>query len=71
MPTVIKTLEFLGSFYRATLAVQGAGKTTIRADFSINLVRDLDIKEGREFTVALPLDHIRVYRETFAHDDEG
>ena len=70
VPTVIETLEFLGSFYRATLAVQGAGKTTIRADFSINLVRDLDIKEGQEFTIALPLDHIRVYGETFAHADD-
>ena len=70
VPTVIETLEFLGSFYRATLAVQGAGKTTIRADFSINLVRDLDIKEGREFTVALPADHIRIYGETFTHADD-
>ena len=54
VPTVIETLEFLGSFYRASLAVQDAGETTIRADFSINLVRDMDIKEGQEFTVALP-----------------
>ena len=70
VPTVIETLEFLGSFYRATLAVQGTGKTTIRADFSINLVRDLDIIEGQKFTVALPSDHIRVYRETIAQADD-
>jgi len=70
VPTVIETLEFLGSFYRATLAVQDAGKTTIRADFSINLVRDLDISEGRKFTIALPADHIRVYREIFTHADD-
>ena len=70
VPTVVETLEFLGSFYRATLAVQGVGKTTIRADFSINLVRDLDISQGQEFTVALPADHIRVYGETFIHADD-
>ena len=70
VPTVIETLEFLGSFYRASLAVQDAGETTIRADFSINLVRDLDIKEGQEFTVALPSDHIRVYGEIFTHADD-
>jgi iron(III) transport system ATP-binding protein len=68
--TVVETLEFLGSFYRATLRVQDAGKTAIRADFSINLVRDLDISEGQEFTVALPSDHIRVYGEIFAHADD-
>ena len=70
VPTVIETLEFLGSFYRASLAVQDAGETTIRADFSINLVRDLDIKEGQEFTVALPAGHIRVYGEIFTHADD-
>jgi len=70
VPTVIETLEFLGSFYRATLRVQGAGKTMIRADFSINLVRDLDISEGREFTVALPPNQIRVYGEIFTHADD-
>ena len=70
VPTVIETLEFLGSFYRAILRVQSAGQTAIRADFSINLVRDLDIREGREFNVALPPDHIRVYGETFTHADD-
>ncbi|MCH7936472.1 MAG: putative 2-aminoethylphosphonate ABC transporter ATP-binding protein [Proteobacteria bacterium] len=68
--TVVETLEFLGSFYRATLRVQDDGKTAIRADFSINLVRDLDIKEGQEFTIALPMDQIRVYGEIFAHADD-
>ena len=68
--TVVETLEFLGSFYRATLRVQDDGKTAIRADFSINLVRDLDIKEGQEFTIALPMDQIRVYGETFTHADD-
>ena len=69
VPTVVETLEFLGSFYRATLRVQDSGKTAIRADFSINLVRDLGISEGQEFTIALPSDQIRVYGETFAHDE--
>ena len=68
--TGVETLEFLGSFYRASLAVQDAGETTIRADFSINLVRDLDISEGQEFTVALPSDHIRVYGKTFTHAED-
>ena len=70
VPAVIKSLEFLGSFYRATLLARNGGKTSIRADFSINLVRDLNIEEGGEFIIALPADHIRVYGETFAHADD-
>ncbi len=70
IPAVIKTLEFLGSFYRATLRARDTGKTAIRADFSINLVRDLEITEGQDFTIALPADHIRVYGEAFAHADD-
>ena len=70
VPALIETLEFLGSFYRATLQAQDVDKTEIRADFSINLVRDLDINEGREFTIALPPDQIRVYGETFTHADD-
>ncbi|MEE8352511.1 MAG: putative 2-aminoethylphosphonate ABC transporter ATP-binding protein [Rhodospirillales bacterium] len=70
VPTVVDTLEFLGSFYRATLRAQGADGIVIRADFSINLIRDLNITEGQEFTIALPGEHIRVYGETFAHAED-
>lgn len=70
MPSTVQELEFLGSFYRATLHTQGPDPTTFRADFSINLMRDLSISEGGEVAVALPADHIRVYRETFAHADD-
>jgi iron(III) transport system ATP-binding protein len=70
VPTVLETLEFLGSFYRATLRVQDNGRTAIRADFSINLVRDLGISQGQKFTIALPSDQIRVYGETFTHTDD-
>jgi len=60
-------LEFLGSFYRVTLKSQGDNPTSFRADFSSNLMRDLDITESRTVTVSLPADLIRVYRESFAH----
>jgi len=70
IPSVIDTLEFLGSFFRATLLARGSDGIEIRADFSINLIRDLNINEGQEFTIALPGDHIRVYGETFVHTEE-
>ena len=60
----VEDLEFLGSFYRANLIAPGAGKTEILADFSINLVRDLAVKEGKSIRVALPAEMIRVYPRT-------
>ncbi len=71
VPATVDTLEFLGSFYRATLKSKGADPVGFRADFSINLMRDLDITEGGDVTVSLPAQQIRVYRETFADANEG
>jgi len=56
----IEELEFLGSFYRATLAIDG-GAARLTADFSINLMRDLDLTEGGRVAVALPADHLILY----------
>lgn len=67
---IVDSMEFLGSFYRITLHTQGPEKIRFRADFSINLMRDLNISEGRDVVVSLPADHIRVYGETFTQNDE-
>ncbi len=61
----VDELEFLGSFYRATLRPNGPQPTRFRADFSVNLMRDLRIAEGNEVTVSLPPEHLRVYKDTF------
>ena len=71
VPAVVETLEFLGSFYRVTLHTQGPERTEFRADFSINLMRDLDFFEGGNVVVSLPADHIRVYGEAVTHSDEA
>ncbi|MDA0305692.1 MAG: putative 2-aminoethylphosphonate ABC transporter ATP-binding protein [Proteobacteria bacterium] len=70
VPAVVDALEFLGSFYRISLHTQGPARTGFRADFSINLMRDLDISEGRDVVVSFPADLIRVYGEAFTHSDE-
>ncbi|NQV82273.1 MAG: putative 2-aminoethylphosphonate ABC transporter ATP-binding protein [Rhodospirillales bacterium] len=70
VPAVVDTLEFLGSFYRISLHTQGPARTGFRADFSINLMRDLNISEGRDVVVSFPADLIRVYGEAFIHNDE-
>ena len=55
----VADLEFLGSFYRASLTAKGVENTRFQADFSVNLVRDLGIEAGKSLTVAFPEDRIR------------
>ena len=57
----IAEAEFLGAFIRAELAIPGSDESRIRADFSINLVRRLNINAGDKILVALPKQHLRVY----------
>ncbi len=57
----IAAMEFLGSFYRADLACNGVDSGRLRADFSINLVRRLEIEEGEELSVLMPKERIRIY----------
>ena len=59
----ISRLEFLGSFYRATLEAERLGDMKITADFSINEVRDLTLDEGATIQIALPGEHIRIFAE--------
>lgn len=54
-------MDFLGSFCRGVLGVNGAADTRFAADFSINAVRDLGLAEGMEIRVALPPDRLRVF----------
>ena len=61
--TVVNDLEFLGSFYRAVLNVPGNNGSELLADFSINLVRDMGVKEGMVMSVCLPADRLRVYTD--------
>jgi iron(III) transport system ATP-binding protein len=54
-------LEFLGAFYRVTLAVEGMGDQRLTADFTPGLVGRLNIRAGTNLTVAFPDDRIRVF----------
>ncbi|MCW5751320.1 MAG: putative 2-aminoethylphosphonate ABC transporter ATP-binding protein [Alphaproteobacteria bacterium] len=57
----VQELEFLGSFFRAYLRAAGVRGTEISADFSVNLVRDLGIREGMTARLALPTERILVF----------
>jgi iron(III) transport system ATP-binding protein len=56
----VAEIEFLGSFCRVGLAIDGADPTLV-ADFSINVVRDLSIDKGKDMLVALPPERLRVF----------
>ena len=59
--TTVTSLDFLGPFCRAQLKPAGAPDVTILADFSANLVRDLQVSQGQKLTIALPPDSLRVF----------
>ncbi len=61
MPVEIVALDFLGSFYRATLKPAAVGTADVRADVAIHLQREFDLAPGKTITVSLPADHIRVF----------
>ena len=59
-PAMVAAIEFLGSFCRVSLSIVG-GDVALLADFSINVVRDLAIAEGKEMLIALPPERLRVF----------
>ncbi len=56
----VSNLEFLGSFVRATLELPG-NAAPVRADLSINLMRDLELRPGGRLSIVLPREHLHVY----------
>ncbi len=71
-PDVIKTpgnafeariadMEFLGSFFRAELTGEALGDAHLLADFSINAVRRMGLENGKNLTVELPADRVRIF----------
>ena len=63
----VDRMEFLGSFYRASLGTNGIDPEAFRADLSINLVRRLAVEEGQEIHIQMPRERIRVYPRIAVH----
>jgi len=61
VPVVVREMEFLGSFYRATLTSAKMGDVEFGADFSINMTRRTNIKVGDEVKALMPSERILVY----------
>lgn len=59
--TRVVSLDFLGSFCRAKLTPEAEPDLVILADFSANLMRDLNVVEGQTMTIALPPESLHVF----------
>ncbi len=59
----VADMDFLGSFYRAELTEGAIADLRLRADFSINLVRERGIQVGNSLTVKVPRKRIRIYTQ--------
>ena len=57
----VDDLEFLGAFYRVTLAIEGLDDQQLTADFAPKLIREFDIRVGADLMVEFPDDRIRVF----------
>ena len=60
----IREVEFLGSFCRAILDVDGKSNEELIADFSINMMRDFNLEHGAKLSVALPRERLQVFPDS-------
>lgn len=60
LKAVVQSMEFLGSFVRSLLQVEGL-PTPLIADFSINQVRDLHIGQGDQLSLQLPSERLHLF----------
>ena len=58
----IASIEFLGPFWRATLAVPKLGTDALTVDFSSNDTRDMALREGGAIDISLRAGALRVFR---------
>jgi iron(III) transport system ATP-binding protein len=61
VPVIIGDMEFLGSFWRATLTGGALGNHALTAQFSINAVRRLSLQAGKDLLIELPADRLRAF----------
>jgi iron(III) transport system ATP-binding protein len=59
----IAGMEFLGSYWRVYLSSGELGDTPLKANFSMNAVRRLDLQDGSELTVELPAERVLVFAQ--------
>ncbi|MBK7974272.1 MAG: putative 2-aminoethylphosphonate ABC transporter ATP-binding protein [Deltaproteobacteria bacterium] len=68
LDATVDALDFLGAFFRATLAAVDGGIPPILADLSVQVVRGLALAEGERVCVRLPAERLRVFPSVTAAD---
>jgi len=61
LEVTIRSMEFLGSFFRASLVCPKLGNIEMMADFSINAARRLELSIGSTIHVLLPADRLKAF----------
>ncbi len=61
IPVTLEEMEFLGSYWRCHLSGNSLDGRTLIANFSMNAVRRLDLKDGMDMAVELPRDRVLVF----------
>ena len=57
----VREMEFLGSFWRARIEGGPLGGQALTADFSINAVRRIGLDEGKDITIELPAERLKLF----------
>lgn len=61
IPVTLEEMEFLGSYWRCHLRGNSLDGRTLIANFSMNAVRRLDLKDGMDMAVELPRERVLVF----------
>ena len=64
LKVVIHDMEFLGSYWRATLTSDENSDATLNANFSMNAVRRMDLEIGKSLLIEIPADRLKVFPRT-------
>lgn len=60
----IHDMEFLGSYWRATLTSTEINDATLDANFSMNAVRRMELEIGKSLLIQIPADRLKVFPQT-------
>ncbi|MEM7067410.1 MAG: putative 2-aminoethylphosphonate ABC transporter ATP-binding protein [Pseudomonadota bacterium] len=59
--TTIREMEFLGSYWQATLSGKKLGDSTLKANLSVNAVRRMDLETGKTINIEIPADRLILF----------
>lgn len=62
LPVALRTMEFMGSFWRCYLVSPALGDAELVANFSMNAVRRLGLSIGDDMTVELPAERVLIFK---------